>query len=162
MRFLPFALLAVLFLQACMGSAPPIGSGAAPALSPPPPAGFADPFQSLLNSERGSNSLGPLTQDTRLGQAAQGHATDMSINNYFSHTSQDGRTLGDRVSATGYRYCWAGENIAQGHPSQSAVFTAWMNSSGHRANMLSGQATQFGLAHAPGNYWVLVLGRPGC
>jgi len=162
MRFLPLALVALMGLGACSGAAPPASTNTPPGLAPAPPSGFADPFANLMNTERGNLALGPLSQDAKLAQAAQGHATDMSINSYFSHTSLDGRKMSDRIAATGYDYCWAGENIAQGHPSQSAVFSAWMNSAGHRANMMSSQATEFGLARAPGNYWVLLVARPGC
>ena len=162
MRATLLAFVGLLCLQACGGTSLPTLGGTTPPLAAAPPSNFADPFRGYINTERANNSLGALAQDTQLAQAAQGHATDMSINGYFSHTSQDGRTLGNRVLATGYRYCWAGENIAQGQASQAAVFTAWMNSSGHRDNMLSSQPTEFGFAHAPGNYWVLVLARPGC
>jgi len=161
MRFLLLPMLALVALAACSGATPPASGGISPTVPAPVP-GFADPFQNLLNAERANQARGPLSQDTRLANAAQGHAYDMSINSFFSHTSSDGRTLGNRISATGYNYCWAGENIAQGQNSQAAVFSAWMNSAPHRANMMSGQPTEFGFAQAPGNYWVLVLARPGC
>jgi uncharacterized protein YkwD len=82
----------------------------------------------------------------------------MSQNRYFSHTSPNGGTLADRVQAAGYPYCFAAENIAQGQQSAAEVMTAWMNSAGHRRNNLSDRATEYGVARAAGDYWVLVLG----
>jgi uncharacterized protein YkwD len=119
-------------------------------------------FQDQMNTARAGPGLNPLAYSTQLGAAAQGHADDMSINGFFSHVGSNGSTLGQRVSAQGYGFCWAAENIAQGQPSNAATFTAWMNSPPHRANILSSQPTQFGLGVAPGNTRVLVLARPGC
>ncbi len=121
------------------------------------------PFQTMINDARSTATASPVAPNAQLRQAAQGHANDMSANNYFSHTSLDGSSFGDRINATGYSYCWGGENIAMGYPDTTSVFNGWMGSSGHRDNMLASQPTQFGLGHAPsGNYWVLVLARPGC
>lgn len=148
-----------LVLAAALSGCVSGGSGAA--LSTPPPSPTA--FKALMNGARVSNSLGPLTTDTRLTNAAQGHADDMSIRGYFSHTSPEGKTVGDRIHAQGYNYCWAGENIAMGYATPADAFAAWMASPGHKANMLSSQAQEFGLGHAPsGQYWVLVLAKPGC
>ncbi|MEE9428767.1 MAG: CAP domain-containing protein [Paracoccaceae bacterium] len=155
------ALFALCFLSACIGAPTegPIGGGL-------PPPGAPDPFPTftgLLNGARTPIGLNPLTISAPLMATAQGHADDMSSNGFFSHTGTGGSTLGTRLTAQSYNYCWAGENIAQGHSTNSATFTAWMNSPGHQANMLSSQPTEFGLALAPaGNYRVLVLARPGC
>ena len=149
------ALPLLVLLSACVG----VETGTFNAGQPPPQGSFAG----LLNAERSSHALGPLANEARLATAAQGHADDMSIRGYFSHVSANGDTLGDRISATGYNFCWAGENIAQGYATPAAVFSAWMNSQGHRDNMLSALPSEFGLGHAPsGNYWVLVLAQPGC
>ena len=95
--------------------------------------------------------------------AAQTHANDMSDNSYFSHTDLEGGRVATRVTQTGYDWCWVGENIAYGYSTQASVFQAWMDSPGHKANMLSANPTEFGLGHAStGNYWVLVLAKPGC
>lgn len=145
-----------------------MASGSADSLFTPPGPATGDPdptpgFTVLLNDERTPRALNPLVVSSQLVAAAQGHANDMSANGFFSHTGTGGSTVGTRVRAQGYRHCWAGENIAAGHSSHAATFTAWMNSAGHRANMLSSEPTQFGFAHAPaGNYRVLVLARPGC
>ncbi len=111
-----------------------------------------------LNQVRSQRGLTQLARSDALARAAQAHATDMSQNRYFSHTSPNGGTLADRVQAAGYPYCFAAENIAQGQQSAAEVMTAWMNSAGHRRNNLSDRATEYGVARAAGDYWVLVLG----
>lgn len=164
---------AMLFVSGCGPSAGSTPGGtqpppSVPNIPPSLPAHTPSPsdqntFDSFLDTARATQARGPLQPDGRLVAAAQGHADDMSIQNYFSHVSKDGRTLGQRVSATGYRYCVAAENIAKGHTSMAHVFQAWMNSSGHRANILNAKMKDFGLGHAPdGNYWVLVLGATTC
>jgi len=119
-------------------------------------------FGAMLNRERSRKNLPALAISATLTKVAQGHANDMSTFSYFSHTSRDGRKLGDRARAQGYGYCFVAENIAQGQRSEPEVLAAWMNSPGHRRNNLSTKATEFGLARAANNYWVLVLGKPGC
>jgi uncharacterized protein YkwD len=134
-------------------------SGSTLAANAPDP----DPFVDLLTTARAAVSLQPLATEQRLTIAAQAHAEDMSDNNYFSHTDNSGGSVADRVDDTGYDWCWVGENIAYGYSTQGSVFQAWMNSPGHKANMLSANPTEFGLGHAPsGNYWVMVLAKPGC
>ena len=100
--------------------------------------------------------------DARLTAAAAGHAQDMATNNYFSHTSQDGRTFVDRIKAQGYPVPRS-ENIAAGQPTVTAVMDAWMASAGHRANILDCSAVAMGAASAKGGsygiYWVQDFGR---
>ncbi len=153
------ATLSLVVLTACGGSLDLLGQSAPSMVtsSGPYPA-----FQSQMNTARAGPGLNPLAYSTQLGGAAQGHADDMSINGFFSHVGSDGSTVGQRVRAQGYGFCWVGENIAQGQPSNAATFTAWMNSAPHRAIILSSEPTQFGLGVAPGNTRVLVLARPGC
>jgi len=111
-----------------------------------------------LNAARVQRGLGQLSRSDALERAALAHANDMSRKGYFSHTSQNGDTLVDRVKAVGYSYCFVAENIAQGQRSSADVMNAWMNSPGHRRNNLSDRATEYGIARAAGDYWVLVLG----
>lgn len=111
-----------------------------------------------LNAERIQRGLGSLVRSGPLERAALAHANDMSRKGYFSHTSPNGGTLTDRVQAAGYPYCFVAENIAQGQNSSAEVMASWMNSAGHRRNNLSDRATEYGVARANGNYWVLVLG----
>ncbi len=106
-----------------------------------------------------------LTWNTQLLQAARGHSTDMAQNNYFSHTSLDGRTLAQRVLATGYSYMALGENIAAGQTSVESVMTAWINSPGHCQNLMSPAFRDIGVACVRNDaaayrlYWTMNLGR---
>ena len=155
-----YLLLALLALGACqsniaaLDTPPPSGSGGSVVVGT-----FSD-FQTRLNTARATPGLNPLSYNAQLAAAAQVHADDMSANNFFDHVGSDGSTFDQRIRAQGYDYAWAGENIAVGYTSQAAVFDGWMNSPPHRANMLSAQPTEFGLAWANGNYWVLELARP--
>lgn len=134
-------------------------------------------FDELLietNRVRGENNLSALRLSQKLGQAAQGHAEDMANNNYFSHDSPDGTsTIASRVTATAYRFSLAGENLAAGYDSAIDVVTGWLNSPGHRANLLNPDYTDVGFGlffdASPGvgpneadfsNYWVQNFGRP--
>ena len=98
----------------------------------------------LVNQQRAQRALPALAANAQLTAAAQGHANDMIAKRYFSHTSADGRTFAARISASGYltgaRGYSIGENIAWGSGSRGTpqqIVTSWMNSSGHRANILS-------------------------
>lgn len=110
---------------------------------------------------------GALAWSTPLTQASQGHSQDMATVNYFSHTSADGRTLADRVNATGYAWSTIGENIAAGYATMDGVMDGWVASDGHCANLMNPNFTQVGLACIPGaagstynTYWTMDLGRP--
>ncbi len=109
----------------------------------------------------------PLAWNALLTLAADGHSLDMAAANYFSHTSADGRSMSDRVGATGYAWGSLGENIAAGYASVDAVMDGWLASPGHCANLLAPRFTEVGVACAPGaagarypNYWTMNLGAP--
>lgn len=142
------------------------GCSQGPTAAPPPVARASVPrtgnFQTMLNAERARAGLPGVVASSKLATTAQAHASDMSAKNYFSHTSANGRTLGKRAKAQGYNYCWIAENIALGQGSEAEVLTSWMTSAGHRKNNLASRATEFGLGRTSDNYWVLVLGQPGC
>ncbi|MGW3360795.1 sigma-70 family RNA polymerase sigma factor [Streptomyces bungoensis] len=91
----------------------------------------------LVNKERAAAGCGPLTEDPQLEQAAQGHSDDMAARGFFDHTNPDGADPGQRITAAGYRWSTYGENIAQGQQTPEAVMDSWMNSPGHRANILN-------------------------
>ena len=91
----------------------------------------------IVNQERARAGCGALTADNRLANAAQRHSADMAANDYFSHTSRNGDQMADRVDAAGYPWRGLGENIAKGQATPASVMQAWMNSSGHRANILN-------------------------
>src|SRR5206468_12650742 len=94
-----------------------------------------------------------LTIDPQLAAAAQAKARDMVAGNYWSHTSPAGKTPWTFISAAGYQYQQAGENLAYGFASADDTEAAWMNSAEHRANILetSYQNVGFGVAQSP-NY----------
>jgi uncharacterized protein YkwD len=117
----------------------------------------------LTNAERSNAGLGSLTLHPLLNQAAQAHAQDMADNSYFSHTGLSGSTAGTRITATGYVWQTYGENIAMGYRSANAVMTGWMNSPGHRANILKTNFLDIGIGYAlsPSGqaYYVQVFGK---
>jgi len=130
-----------------------------PATTAPTP---ATQILSRVNAERAKAGCKAVVLDPRLAAAAAGHAQDMATNNYFSHTSRDGRTFVDRIKAQGYPVPRS-ENIAAGQPTVTAVMDAWMASAGHRANILDCSAVAMGAASATGGgygiYWVQDFGR---
>jgi hypothetical protein len=97
-------------------------------------------IQNLLdgtNAQRAANGEGALTLNAQLDQAAQAKANDMAARNYWSHNTPDGQTPWTFVSAAGYNYQAVGENLAYGFATSSDTITGWMNSPGHRANILN-------------------------
>ena len=136
-----------------------------PTTSPRPTTTAPAPATQILtrvNAERAKAGCKAVVLDPRLTAAAAGHAQDMATNNYFSHTSRDGRTFVDRIKAQGYPVPRS-ENIAAGQPTVTAVMDAWMASAGHRANILDCSAVAMGAASATGGsygiYWVQDFGR---
>lgn len=127
---------------------------------------FANELLKLTNLERQKVGLPPLKLSSQLTSAAQSHAGDMARNNYFSHTGLNGSSMVDRAKGTGYKYSALGENIAAGKATPEGTIRQWMNSSGHRANILNAKFTEigFGYANAPNSpyrhYWVQVFGKP--
>ncbi|GLZ75683.1 hypothetical protein Afil01_04900 [Actinorhabdospora filicis] len=115
----------------------------------------------LTNVERAKAGCGEVEENAKLTAAAQGHSEDMARNNYFDHTSQDGRSPWDRSRAQGYNDA-IGENIAAGYTTAKAVLEGWMNSEGHRANILNCDAKAIGLGVARYNggqlYWTQMFG----
>lgn len=117
---------------------------------------------SLLNVARAQNGLPALSPSPQLTAAAQAHVQDMVGKGFFSHIGSDNSRPSQRVRAQGYSFCYVAENIAQGQKTPAEVMTTWMASSGHRANNLSNEVTQYGTARGAGDLWVLVFARPGC
>jgi uncharacterized protein YkwD len=116
-----------------------------------------------LNNYRLANGLGLVMYSDALEQAAQSHAQDMYVRNFFSHTNPDGEEPLDRVIAAGFcNPSLAGENIAFGQNSVSEVQSGWEDSPSHNANMLHGQVTFVGMGHYTSplgvQYWVQVFG----
>ncbi|MGW9302824.1 sigma-70 family RNA polymerase sigma factor [Streptomyces cyaneofuscatus] len=132
---------------------PPAPSTAAPAPKPPPPpapapappASEGGQVLQIVNTERAKEGCGPVTSNDLLATAAQRHSADMASKDYFSHTSPDGTDPGDRITAAGYRWSTYGENIAKGQRTPADVMQAWMDSPGHRANILNCSFKEMGI-----------------
>ena len=132
-------------------------------------ANYEDYRQELLesiNNVRKERGLASLEFSDDLALAAQKHAQDLTANNLFSHTGSDGSTVADRVLAIGYDYSSVGENVAAGKRTPEKVFRQWMNSPGHKDNMLGSDFTEAGIGYVLdasdttyNHYWVLVLGK---
>lgn len=111
----------------------------------------------LVNVERSKAGLSLLELDVELSEVAKVKSEDMRDNNYFSHTSPDYGSPFEMMKAFGISYTYAGENIAAGQTSAAAVMKSWMNSSGHKANILNKNYTHIGIGYAKGGtysrYW---------
>lgn len=128
----------------------------------------------LINAERKANGCPALTSDPRLAAAARRHSDAMAKQDFFAHNSPDGITPAKRATAAGYRWMMVAENIAAGYMSPEKVVKGWMNSPGHRSNILTCALTDTGIAIThqiddealPGKrapyhtYWVQVFGKP--
>ncbi|GAA1150272.1 hypothetical protein GCM10009630_55740 [Kribbella jejuensis] len=119
------------------------------------------------NQIREQQGCGPLKLDSALVEAAGEHASDMVRRHYMDHTNPDGQDPGDRMAAAGYRGSTWGENIAAGYDSAQKVVAAWMQSDGHRKNILNCRFTSIGIGYDPGRVksdygpgsWVQDFGR---
>lgn len=108
----------------------------------------------LVNEARAANGLQPLTANWELSRVARYKSQDMADRSYFSHTSPTYGSPFQMIRAFGLSFRTAGENIAYGQRTPQQVFQGWMNSSGHRANILSASYTQIGVGYvADGHYW---------
>ena len=108
----------------------------------------------LVNAYRAENGLHALRADWELSRVARYKSQDMKDNHYFSHTSPVYGSPFTMIKNFGISYKSAGENIAKGQRTPQAVVNAWINSSGHRANILNASYTKIGVGYvADGNYW---------
>ncbi|AFZ34162.1 SCP-like extracellular [Stanieria cyanosphaera PCC 7437] len=101
----------------------------------------------LTNAERTKAGLKPLKLNSKLVNAAQNHSKNMAEDDFFSHTGEDGSSVSDRVQDAGYQYSRVGENIAAGQKTAEQVVQGWMNSPGHRANILNSNFTEIGIGY---------------
>ncbi|MCX4960572.1 CAP domain-containing protein [Streptomyces virginiae] len=99
----------------------------------------------LVNKERSAAGCGPLTVNGKLAAAARAYSDTMARSGVMSHTGPDGSTMTSRVEAAGYGWSRLGENIARGQSDADSVMKAWMNSSGHRANILNCSFREIGI-----------------
>lgn len=108
----------------------------------------------LVNAERAKQGVKPLSMDWELQRVARTKSNDMCTKGYFSHTSPTYGSPFDMMKQFGISYRTAGENIAKGQRSPQEVMNSWMNSSGHRANILKGDFTYIGVGYeASGQCW---------
>ncbi len=102
----------------------------------------------LVNKERTNRGLNPLTENWELSRVARIKSQDMASNNYFSHNSPVYGTPFEMLNSFGIKYTQAAENIASGQQNAEQVMNSWMNSSGHRANILNPNLTNIGVGVA--------------
>ncbi|ASK61101.1 hypothetical protein CFK37_02265 [Virgibacillus phasianinus] len=115
---------------------------------------FEQQVVELTNNEREERGLEPLKIDVELSKMARDKSQDMSTNGYFSHTSPNYGSPFDMMESYGITYQSAGENIARGQRTPEEVVNGWMNSQGHRENILNPDYTHIGVGYvADGNYW---------
>ena len=116
--------------------------------------GYEKEVVRLVNEIRGQYGLSPLKENWELSRVARYKSQDMHEKGYFSHTSPTYGSPFTMIKNFGITYKTAGENIAMGYGTPQEVVRGWMNSSGHRANILNGGFTQIGVGYvANGNYW---------
>lgn len=122
----------------------------------------------LINNARRRVGSPSLRFSNSLSRAAQAHAEDIVRHNYvLGHVGSGGSSVEDRAQRAGYSSSFVGENAAAGDSTPSEIFDQWMNSRGHRANMLKSDYTEVGIGYVLNasettykHYWVLVLGNP--
>lgn len=114
----------------------------------------------LVNIQRAEAGLAPLTLHVELSKVARIKSQDMKDNNYFNHTSPVYGTPFQMMNQFGITFTAAAENIAICYPTPEAVVNGWMNSTGHRRNILNANYTHIGIGHvASGNYWTQMFIR---
>jgi uncharacterized protein YkwD len=111
----------------------------------------ASGLNSATNQQRANAGLGALRINSALNQAANNKAADMFAQNYWAHTSPEGKQFFTFIQEAGYSYSIAGENLAKNFSTSDGVVTAWMNSASHRANLLNGSFVDVGYAVMNGN-----------
>ena len=159
-RWRSYSVTGVLGLTVLAGQCAPQQCAPAPAAAPSALQHVVD----LTNAERARAGLPALGIDARLMAAAQGHSADQAGRDTMTHTGSDGSNAGTRITRQGFTWrSWA-ENVAMGYPDAPSVMAGWMDSPGHRANVLSANVTHIGvgLAHAADGtpYWTQVFAAP--
>ncbi|MFD7701378.1 CAP domain-containing protein [Streptomyces caelestis] len=131
----------------------PAGTGGADA------SGAVAEVVELVNAERAKAGCSPVKANPTLTEAAQDHSKDMAASGTMSHTGSDGSSPGDRITRAGYSWSTYGENVAYGYSTPEQVMTGWMNSPGHKENILNCAFKEIGVGLAqPGSYWTQDFG----
>ncbi len=145
-------------LRACNPTPAPAKPAPATIGAPLP---IADELLTLVNQQRAANGLAPLRLNGLLNWAAEGHSKEQAQRKTMTHTGANGSNPGKRIAFTGYKARTWGENVAVGYTTSAAVMEGWMNSPGHRANILNGSFTEIGLSAVPDSngriYWTMDL-----
>lgn len=143
-------------------TAPPVTAPpeTAPPAAPTPVSDEGTVVVDLLNAERAGRGLAPVQIHGQVLEAALAHSTDQATKQFMSHTGSDGSNTGDRLLRAGFDWRGWAENVGAGQPTPQDIFDGWMNSAGHRQNML-GDYDYIGVAVVTGgngvNYWTMVL-----
>lgn len=146
------------------GPQQPVESPAEPAATPAPadsaaPSGALAEVLALVNKERAAVGCPVLTVNEKLAKAAQDHSEDMAAHSNMSHTGSDGSDPGQRITRAGYEWRTYAENVAYGYPTAAQVMEGWMNSPGHKRNILDCGLKEIGIGLAqPGQYWTQDFG----
>lgn len=126
----------------------------------PPARGPSAQVAALVNKERAKKGCGPVSTNGQLDTAAGGHSSDMAARDFFDHTNPDGEGPSERITAAGYRWSTNGENIAKGQATPEQVMRGWMDSPGHRANILNCSYKDMGVGLKQGSggpWWTQVF-----
>ncbi|OKK15990.1 hypothetical protein AMK16_24910 [Streptomyces sp. CB00455] len=136
-----------------------------PPAAPAAPTGSAAPtgaqaeVLALVNQERAAVGCPALTVNAKLTKAAQDHSADMAAHGNMSHVGSDGSDPGGRITRAGYAWRTYGENVAYGYSTAAKVMEGWMNSPGHKRNILDCSYKEIGIGLAePGHYWTQDFG----
>jgi uncharacterized protein YkwD len=145
--------------------------GVVPQCEPPPPppvvqvSDVQTTVVSTVNQHRSQAGQAGVVVDGRLTAAAQGHSDDMARRQTMTHSGGDGTDGGQRIRNAGYGWNTWAENVAAGQSTAADVMSSWLNSPGHRANILNGGVAHIGVAATTGSngvtYWTMVLGAGG-
>ncbi|GAA0630536.1 CAP domain-containing protein [Streptomyces thermocarboxydovorans] len=111
----------------------------------------------LVNAERAKAGCSAVTVNSKLTKAAQDHSEDMAATGNMSHTGSDGSTPDQRITRAGYSWSAYGENVAYGYSTPEQVMEGWMNSPGHRENILNCNFKEIGVGRS-GTYWTQDFG----
>lgn len=163
----------VFFLRVSLGGGKSANYSLTPALqtqSAAPAPSFERRVLQLTNTFRRQNGLAPLSYNAKLAAAAETHSQNMALQDFFSHTGLDGSSPFDRMKAAGYNFSSAAENIGVGYTTPEAVVQGWINSSGHRDNLLNPNLRELGVGHYYlandtgqvnwSHYWTQKFGSP--
>ncbi|MFZ3492858.1 CAP domain-containing protein [Streptomyces sp. 5.8] len=143
---------------------PVVQPPAEPAATPAPsdsvaPSGAPAEVLALVNEERAAVGCPALTVNAMLTKAAQDHSEDMAAHSTMSHTGSDGSDPGQRITRAGYQWSTYAENVAYGYDTAAKVMDGWMNSPGHKRNILDCDVKEIGIGLAqPGQYWTQDFG----